>query len=65
MIEDQEQNELTTNDGRKVVSFSAAGESYVVESSEQAARGKKEEIETQKQEITLRAMRRGIRRIKL
>lgn len=58
-------DDLTTADGRKVTSFSAAGESYDVESTEQAARGKTAEVETQIQEMKLRAMKGGIRRIKL
>ncbi len=58
-------DDLTTADGRKVTSFSAAGESYAVESTEQAARGKTAEVETQIQEMKLRAMKGGIRRIKL
>ena len=33
-------DELTTGDGRKVLSFSASGESYSIESSEQAAKGR-------------------------
>lgn len=60
-----ETDELTTADGRKVVSFSAAGESYAVETTEQAARGKSAELEAEMQEIKLRAMKRGIRHIRL
>lgn len=58
-------DELTVPDGRKVVSFAAAGESYSIETTEQAARGKSAEIETEMQEIKLRAMKRGIRHIRL
>lgn len=60
-----ETDELTTADGRKVVSFSAAGESYAVETTEQAARGKSAELEAEMQEIKLRAMKLGIRHIRL
>lgn len=58
-------DELTTADGRKIVSFAASGESYSIETTEQAARGKSAELETEMQEIKLRAMKRGIRHIRL
>lgn len=56
---------LTTDDGRKVVSFSTGGESYTVETSEQSARGELEALKKFEEEIKLQAMKRGIRRIKL
>lgn len=56
---------LETDDGRKVLSFSVGGESYSIESSEQAAKGKKEEIEAELAEIKLAATKRGIRRVKI
>lgn len=59
------QDELTTDDGRKVISFAAAGESYAVESTEQAAKGKTAEIDTEIEQIKLNALRRGIRHIRL
>ena len=37
--------QLETDDGRKVINFSVGGESYGIETTEQAAKGKKEEIE--------------------
>lgn len=58
-------DELTTADGRKVINFSAAGESYSIETTEQAAKGEAAEVETEIQKIKLRAMRRGIRHIRL
>ena len=58
-------DELTTADGRKVINFSAAGESYSIETTEQAAKGESAEIETEIQKIKLRAMQRGIRHIRL
>lgn len=58
-------DELTTADGRKVINFSAAGESYSIETTEQAAKGEAAEIETEIQKIKLRAMQRGIRHIRL
>lgn len=58
-------DELTTADGRKVVSFAASGESYSIETTEQSARGKSAELEAEMQEIKLRAMKRGIRHIRL
>lgn len=58
-------NDLTLSDGRKVKAFSTAGESYTIESQEEAARGEKEQIETQIEEIKLQALKRGIRRVKL
>lgn len=58
-------DELTTADGRKIINFSAAGESYSIESTEQAAKGETAEVETEIQKIKLRAMQRGIRHIRL
>lgn len=58
-------NDLTLQDGRKVKAFSTAGESYTIESQEEAARSEKIAIETQIEEIKLAALRRGIRRVKL
>lgn len=58
-------DELTTSDGRKVISFAASGESYTIETTEQSARGKSAELEAEMQEIKLRAMKRGIRHIRL
>lgn len=60
-----EKNDLTTSDGRKIISFSAGGESYGVESTEQAAKGRKAEIEAEIEEMKLHALRYGIRRVKL
>lgn len=60
-----EADDLTTADGRKIISFAAAGESYAVESTEQAAKGKTAEIESEIEEMKLRALRRGIRHIRL
>ena len=72
MIIEPEQNahapatdELTVPDGRKVIGFAASGESYSIETTEQSARGKSAELEAEMQEIKLRAMRRGIRHIRL
>ena len=56
---------LITDDGRKVVSFSTGGESYTVETSEQSARGELEALKKLEEEIKLQAMKRGIKRIKL
>lgn len=42
-----EKDDLTTADGRKIVSFSASGESYTVESSSQAAQGEKDALEAE------------------
>lgn len=60
-----ERNDLTTSDGRKIISFSAGGESYGVESTEQAAKGRKAEIEAEIEEMKLHALRCGIRRVKI
>ncbi|MBR0226124.1 MAG: hypothetical protein IJL92_08720 [Thermoguttaceae bacterium] len=45
MAEERNNDDLTTSDGRKIVSFSSAGEAYTVESTNQAAQGKKAELE--------------------
>lgn len=58
-------NELTTGDGRKIVSFSAGGESYSVETTEQAAKGKSAEIQAELDAIKLNAARRGVQIRKL
>jgi hypothetical protein len=60
-----EKNDLTTSDGRKIINFSAGGESYGVETTEQAAKGRKAEIEAEIEEMKLHALRYGIRRVKL
>lgn len=60
-----EKNDLTTSDGRKIISFSTGGESYGVETTEQAAKGRKAEIEAEIEEMKLHALRYGIRRVKL
>lgn len=60
-----EKNDLTTSDGRKIISFSASGESYGVETTEQAAKGRKAEIEAEIEEMKLHALRYGIRRVKI
>lgn len=60
-----DRNDLTTSDGRKIISFSAGGESYGVESTEQAAHGRKAEIEAEIEELKLLSLRRGIRRVKM
>lgn len=62
---DENKDELTTADGRKLVSFSAAGESYAVESTEQSAKGRQAEIQVEEEKIKLNAMKRGIRHIRL
>lgn len=61
----QDTQELTTGDGRKITSFSAGGESYQIESTEQAAHGRKAEIEAEIEEIKLKALRRGVQIKKL
>ena len=53
-------DELTTADGRKVLSFSASGESYSIESTEQAAKGRLAAAEAEMTEIKLAMMKRGI-----
>jgi len=53
-------DELTTGDGRKVLSFSASGESYSIESTEQAARGRSAAAQAEMDEIKLAMMKRGI-----
>lgn len=55
-----EVDELTTGDGRKVLSFSASGESYSIESTEQAAKGRQAAAEAEMAEIKLAMMKRGI-----
>lgn len=60
-----DRNDLTTSDGRKIISFSAGGESYGVESTEQAAHGRKAEIEADIEDLKLLSLRRGIRRVKM
>ena len=60
-----DRNDLTTSDGRKIISFSSGGESYGVETTEQAAHGRKAEIEAEIEELKLLSLRRGIRRVKM
>ena len=60
-----EKNDLTTSDGRKIINFSAGGESYGIETTEQAAKGRKAEIEAEIEEMKLHALRYGIRRVKI
>lgn len=60
-----ENDDLTTSDGRKIINFSAGGESYGVETTEQAAKGKKAEIEAEIEEIKLNSLKYGIRRVKI
>ena len=60
-----EKDDLTTEDGRKIVSFSASGESFTVESREQAARGRLAEIQAEIEEMKLASMKRGIRITKM
>ena len=60
-----DRNDLTTSDGRKIINFSAGGESYGVETTEQAAHGRKAEIEAEIEALKLAALRGGIRRIKI
>ena len=55
------QDDLTTADGRKIVSFSTAGESYAIESREQAAKGRLAELQAEEEEFKLASMKRGIR----
>lgn len=45
MANERDKDELTTADGRKIISFSTAGESYTVESTAQAAQGEKAAFE--------------------
>ena len=53
-------DELTTADGRKVVAFSSAGESYTVESTEQAAKGASAKVQAELDAMKLRSLRRGM-----
>lgn len=53
-------DELTAGDGRKVLSFSASGESYSIESTEQAAKGRQAAAEAEMAELKLAMMKRGI-----
>jgi len=55
-----EVDELATADGRKVLSFSAGGESYTIESSEAAAKGRSAAAQAEMDEIKLAMMKRGI-----
>lgn len=41
----EHEDNLTAPDGRKITSFSASGESYTVETTRDAAEGKKAELE--------------------
>lgn len=58
-------DDLTTNDGRKIIQFATAGESYSVETTEQTERGKSAKVETELQAVKLQAVRRGLLRVKL
>lgn len=60
-----DRDDLTTSDGRKIISFSASGESYGVETTEQAAHGRKAEIEAEIEALKLSSLRGGIRRVKM
>ena len=60
-----DRDDLTTSDGRKIISFSASGESYGVETTEQAAHGRKAEIEAEIEALKLSPLRGGIRRVKM
>ena len=60
-----DRDDLTTSDGRKINSFSASGESYGVETTEQAAHGRKAEIEAEIEALKLSSLRGGIRRVKM
>ena len=46
-MSDEKKDDLTTGDGRKILSFSAGGESYTVESTSQAAQGDKSALEAE------------------
>lgn len=54
-------DDLTTNDGRKIIGFSTAGESFTVETREQAAKGRIAELQAAEEEMKLLSMKRGIR----
>lgn len=56
-----QQDDLTTSDGRKILSFSTAGESYTIESREQAAKGRLAELQAEEEEMKLASMKRGLR----
>lgn len=56
-----QRDDLTTADGRKIVGFSAAGESYTIETREQAAKGRLAELQIEEEEMKLRSMKRGLR----
>lgn len=60
-----QKDDLTTSDGRKIVMFSASGESFTVESREQAAKGRIAEIQAEIEEMKLASMKRGIRITKM
>lgn len=64
-MSEERKDDLTTDDGRKIVSFTTSGESFTVESTEQTAKGQTAEVETEIQKMKLAAMRRGIRHIRL
>lgn len=61
----EENKDLETDDGRKIVAFSTAGESFTVESTEQTAKGQSAEVEVEVAKMKLHAMKRGIRHIRL
>lgn len=54
-------DDLTTSDGRKIISFSTSGESYAVETREQAAKGRIAELQAEEEEMKLLSMKRGLR----
>ena len=60
-----QQDDLTAADGRKVISFNVGGESYNLETTEQAARGVKEAIEAEIEAVKLGALKRGVKRVKI
>lgn len=61
MSENETRDDLTTADGRKIVNFSTSGESYSIETTEQAAKGRLAELQVEEEEMKLRSMKRGIR----
>lgn len=56
-----ERDNLTTADGRKIISFSTGGESYALETREQAAKGRLAELQAEEEALKLASMKRGIR----
>ena len=64
MADAEKKDDLTAEDGRKVISFSPSGEAYSLESTEQAAKGKSAEIQAEIDAFKLASMKGGIRRTK-